>query len=295
MWRGCLCVFLLTISLSAQFKDWPPIPQEPARLLASGDAASSLALLRKAAEADDPVSMFWLGRWLEEAQSIPHDYPEAMRWYRQAADRGVGIAAWSLGRLHEMGRGTALDDKEAQVWYAKAAELGFHRTALTVIKARWRPANSTGLAYEPIPESSRNPPPHPSPDFAFFNRPFPDLTSDELDLLRKHGYRGQMVWQGSEPGLFGLPARLILVAQRRVETEVRLPVPKQGTVIYVQRSDGTWDRLGDGELADRVARIHPQSPETPWYTSVTMELENGGTQGWSGWNWPRDPVRGEAR
>ena len=291
MWRSLLCALLLAIPLPAQFKDWPPIPEEAARLLAAGDSAGSLALLRKAAEAGDRVSMFWLGRWLEEVQSIPHDYPEAMRWYRESADRGLGIAGWSLGRLHEMGRGTVIDDSEAQTWYTKAAELGFHRTALTIIKARWRPADGGGLVYEPIPDSVRNPAPHPSPELAFFNRPVPDLTSADLDVLRNAGYGGRMTWQGSERGLFGVPARLILIAQRRVDSEIRLRVPMRGTLIYVQDSEGKWDRLGDGTLADRVVRIHPQAPEALAYTSVTIELEDGGTQSTSGWNWITDPER----
>jgi hypothetical protein len=81
------------------------------------------------------------------------------------------------------------------------------------------------------------------------------------------------------------------MAQRRVDSEVSLPVPMNGTVIYIQNDDGKWDRLGDGKLADRAVRIHPQSPETPWYTSVTVELEDAGTQGGSAWNWPRDTER----
>jgi hypothetical protein len=145
--------------------------------------------------------------------------------------------------------------------------------------------------YEPIPESVRNPAPHPSPNHAFLNRPVPELTSAELDSLRGAGYGGVLTWQGSEPGFFGRPARLILIAQRQVKTEVSLPVPSEGTVIYVQNRDGGWDRLGDGKVGDRMVRIHPQSPETPWYTNVTLELEDGGTQGTSAWNWPHDQER----
>lgn len=277
-------MLFLVFPLAAQFKGWPPIPQEAQQLLLKGDAEGSLAILRASAEAGDAVSMFWLGRSLEELQGIPHDYPQAMQWYAKAVGTGLGIAAWSIGRLHEMGRGTPQDFAEAQRWYTKAAELGFRRTALTVIKIRWYPGPQD-LEYEPVPDVLRNPPPLP-PDLAHLKRPVPDITSAELETLRKSGLRGRLVWQGGEPGMFGLPARVILIAQKRVDAEVRLLAPQDDSVIYIQNSEA-WQRLGDGNLAERSIRIHPQSPEVPWITSVTIEREDGGTEGTSGWGWER--------
>jgi hypothetical protein len=278
-------VLLLVFPLGAQPKGWPSMPREAMQLLMQGDAKGSLALLRASAEAGDATSMFYVGRSLEEVQGIPHDYTQAMLWYRKAADAGLGVAAWSIGRLHEMGRGTSQDTDEAQRWYTKAAELGFRRTALTVIKIRWIPGPQD-LEYEPVPDHLRNPPPHPSPDMAYLSRPAPDITSAELGTLRNAGLRGRLVWQGGDPGMFGLAARVILIAQRRVTAEMRLPVPEEGSVIFVQKGE-TWERMGGGGLSERSVRIHAQSPEVPWVTSVTIEMEDGGTQSTSGWVWKR--------
>ena len=278
-------MLFLGFPLAAQFNGWPPMPRDAKQLLIKGDAEGSVATLRASAEAGDAISMFWLGRSLEEVQGVPHDYTQAMHWYRKAADTGLGVAAWSIGRLHEMGRGTSQDFDEAQRWYLKAAELGFRRTALTVIKIRWFPGPQN-LEYEPVPDDLRNPRLQPSPDMAYLNRPTPDINSAELETLRKSGLRGRLVWQGGDPGMFGLPARVILIAQRRVAAEVRLLVPQEGSVIYAQNRE-TWERFGGGRLAERSLRIHPQSPEVPWITSVTIELEGGGTQGTSGWVWER--------
>lgn len=276
-------MLFLVIPLAAQFNGWPPMPRDAMQLLMKGDAERSVAALRESAEAGDAISMFWLGRSLEEVKGIPHDYTQAMRWYRKAADTGLGVAAWSIGRLHEMGRGTSQDFTEAQRWYMKAAELGFRRTALTVIRIRWLPGPQD-LEYEPAPDDLRNPRPQLSPDMAYLNRPTPEINSAELEILRKSGLRGRLEWQGGDPGMFGLPARVILIAQRRVAAEVRLLVPQEGSVIYTQNRE-TWERLGSGRLAERSLRIHPQSPEVPWITSVTIELEDGGTQGGAGWVW----------
>jgi hypothetical protein len=223
--------------------------------------------------------MFWLGRSLEEVKGVPHDFTQAIRWYRKASEAGVGAAAWSIGRLHEMGRGTLQDSKEAQRWYAKAAEMGFRRTALTHIQLRWFPGPES-LRYE-APEVVPNFPP---PDMAFLDRPAPEVTPEELDELRKAGLGGLLVWQGGGPGMFGLPARVIFIAQKRVTEEVRLQLPVQGSVIYVQQGD-RWHAFGSATLADRSVRIHPQSAETPWITSLTFEMEDGSTQGGSGWSW----------
>ena len=244
-------------------------------LLLKGDVRGSLAVLTASAEGGDAVAMFWLGRSYEEVEGVPHDYGQAMRWYREAAEHEIGIAAWSAGRLHEMGRGTALDSEEAQRWYKKAAELGFRRTALTVVKLRWYPGPGA-LEYQGVPEALRNP-------MAFLNRPAPDLTPEELETLRKEGLRGRLVWDGSQPGLFGLPARVILVAQKQVTKEARLRLPFDGTTYYVQKDDG-WQRLGSEELTGRTARVRAETPST---TSVTIEMEDGGTQGGFTWNWER--------
>jgi hypothetical protein len=274
------------LPLAAQPKDWPALPEAAMRLLQQGDTQGYLDALRAPAEGGDPVAMFWLGRSYEEVAGIPHDYAQALGWYRRAADRKLGVAAWSIGRLYEMGRGVPRDPGEAQTWYAKAVGLGFRRTALSLVRIRWYPG-SEDLTYEPVPEPLRTPPPSPSPEMSFLNRLSPpDLSPSELGVLRKAGIRGRLVWQGGEPGLFGLPARLILIAQRPALEEVRLAVPVGGSLLYVQQGDG-WQRLGEAKPAGRTIRLYPQAPDMPWQTGISLELEDSGTSGGSGWSWER--------
>ena len=101
--------------------------------------------------------------------------------------------------------------------------------------------------------------------------------------MGKEGIRGRLVWEGGERGLFGLPARVILIAHKQATAEARLRLPLEGSTFYVQKDDD-WQRLGSDQLAERTARIYP---ETPRVTSVSIELENGGTVGGYAWNWER--------
>ncbi|HWB99694.1 MAG TPA: tetratricopeptide repeat protein [Bryobacteraceae bacterium] len=260
------------------------MPQNAMQWFGKGNPAAAVSALRAAAGTGDPAAMFWLGRTMEEVQGIPHDYAEAMRWYRQAADRGLGVAAWSLGRLFELGRGASPSPSEAQTWYAKAAQLGFRRTGLTILRIRWFPGPQE-LTYEPAPDSLRNPP-VPPPQGLPPNPPIPDLTKEELEMLRKDGLRGKLVWQGGEAGRFGLPARATLIARAPVTEEVALAMPRQGSLIYIQEARN-WRTLGAGDPGKRTLRIHPQSPEMPWITGITLEMEDGGSQGTTGWVWER--------
>jgi hypothetical protein len=260
---------LLVMPAAAQPKDWPLMPRNAAELLEKHDVNGLLDVLSSSAKAGDAVSMFWLGRVLEDFEGGPHDYAQAMHWYREAAVNGVGAAAWSLGRLYELGRGAPRDPGEAQKWYSEAARLGCRRTALTIIEIRWF-SGPGELRYEPAPATQANP--HP-----------PGLTAAELDILRKAGLRGRLVWQAGEPGAFGLPARVVLIAQKQVDKEVTLAAPYQGSAIYVQGDNG-WQRYGDAKFAERTLRIQPQSPEM---TSVTIDLENGGSSTHSAWGWRR--------
>jgi hypothetical protein len=263
MIRVALLIGVLAIHAAAQMSDWPAMPDGAMKLLMQGKVEGAATLLRTSAEAGDTVAMFWLAKSLEELDGLPRDYREAMRWYSKAADQKLGVAAWSIGRLHDMGRGTSRDPDAAQTWYGRAAEFGFRRTALTCITVRSYPGSGE-LEYQPG-----------SP---------PNLTTDELARLRKAGLRGRLAWQSSQNGQFGIPARIILIAHKRVTAEVLVRVPVEGSIIYVQRND-SWHSVGEAKTADRHVRIHPQSPDDPSNSSITVEMEGGGLQSGSGWSW----------
>ena len=182
--RRIALMLLVSLSAIAQPRGWPPIPEQAMQLLTHGNTDAFVASLRQTAEAGDRVSMFWLGRSLEDVKGVPHDYAQAQQWYRMAADKGLGVAAWSLGRLFELGRGTAPDFDEAQKWYRKADELGFRRTALTMIQIRWVPG-SQELEYQPVPQELRNPQAQAPPGLGPVG---PDLNSAELEIFAQIGY-----------------------------------------------------------------------------------------------------------
>jgi hypothetical protein len=283
--RAFLLLLTGALPLAGQFAGWPPPPQEAMQRILRGEAGAAVQLLRTEAEAGGVTAMFWLGRALEEVEGVRHDYAEAYVWYTRAAEKGSGPAAWSAGRMHEMGRGRSLDLQEAMRWYEKAAALGFRRTALTILFLTWMPGPEE-LRYEGLPEPMRTLSPHSSPERAYLDRPVPELQPDELELLKKAGLRGRLRWQGGEPGLFGLPARVVLIARRPVEGDVRLALSVEGTLFYVQR-DEDWQRLGAGAAGERAVRLAPQSPQEVWATSYMVEREEGGLQGGTGWHWRR--------
>jgi TPR repeat protein len=55
---------------------------------------------------------------------VPHDYAEAVRWYRKAAEQGDAAAQDALGFMSGKGQGVSQDYAEAALWYRKAAEQG---------------------------------------------------------------------------------------------------------------------------------------------------------------------------
>jgi TPR repeat protein len=103
MFHRLLLWLLISLPLAAQFQDWPPMPDAARLKLVTGNFTVLLNELKSEAARGDVAAMFYLGRAYEEMTSIPHDYDEAIRWYRLAAESGSGPSAWSLGRLYEGG------------------------------------------------------------------------------------------------------------------------------------------------------------------------------------------------
>jgi len=62
-----------------------------------------------------------LGQLYEDAQGVPRDYAEALKWYRMAADQGDSWAQLAVGRFYEEGCGVRQDDEEACFWFSLAA------------------------------------------------------------------------------------------------------------------------------------------------------------------------------
>ena len=118
--------------------DWDTLPVE---------------VVRRLAEANDPVAQNKLGYLYANGRGVPKDETEAVKWYRKsaaqgnadyamgkgvpkdekeafawcckAAEQGHKWAQCNLGKDYELGRGVAQDMAEAIRWYRKAAEQGY--------------------------------------------------------------------------------------------------------------------------------------------------------------------------
>jgi uncharacterized protein len=52
---------------------------------------------------------------------IPHDYTEAVNWYRRAADQGLAVAQFALGAMYAHGQGVPEDAVRAHMWLSLSA------------------------------------------------------------------------------------------------------------------------------------------------------------------------------
>jgi TPR repeat protein len=60
----------------------------------------------------------------EDAEGVPRDYAEAVKWYRLSADQGLADAQYKLGVMYVNGRGVPKDYSEAARLYHLAADQG---------------------------------------------------------------------------------------------------------------------------------------------------------------------------
>ena len=50
-------------------------------------------------------------------EGVPHDYAEAVKWYRLAAAQGDAVAQYNLGVMYDNGKGVPQDHAKAMKWY----------------------------------------------------------------------------------------------------------------------------------------------------------------------------------
>jgi TPR repeat protein len=103
------------------------------------DSASGLADFRQgrfaeayqdwwqAAQIGDARSALFVGVLYDTGLGVPHDYLQALEWYRRAAEAGSPAGAFNAGVMYDAGRGVAPDPQKAAFWYARAAAKGFAR------------------------------------------------------------------------------------------------------------------------------------------------------------------------
>ena len=80
--------------------------------------------LRMAAATGDPSAEFEVGARFAEANGVPQNFPEAVRWYQRSATQGFVQSQYRLATLFERGLGVKTDLGRAKIWYQRAAEGG---------------------------------------------------------------------------------------------------------------------------------------------------------------------------
>lgn len=110
---------------SAAEPDSPRLQFELGRVeLKAGDAATALALFRKAAAAGHAGAMNSVGIAYEHGVGVARDMAEAMRWHRRSAEAGDSAAMHRLGLALVRGEGVKMDRAEALRWFRKSAAAG---------------------------------------------------------------------------------------------------------------------------------------------------------------------------
>jgi len=57
-----------------------------------------------------------------DAEGVPQDYAEAVKWYGRAADQGTAAAQFNLGVVYYLGQGVQQDLVKAEMWSILASE-----------------------------------------------------------------------------------------------------------------------------------------------------------------------------
>jgi TPR repeat protein len=88
--------------------------------------------LQKSAAHGDPFGEYLLGRVKLERQ----DYPAAANWFRKAAMQGLPQAEQQLGQLLKQGQGANLDKSEAYTWLLMSYDAGNQSAAVATALAQ---------------------------------------------------------------------------------------------------------------------------------------------------------------
>jgi TPR repeat protein len=88
---------------------------------ASGDFATAMSLLRKAADQNHPLAQARLADLLHAAEFDA----QAIALYRKSAEQGEAAGEYGLGRMYANGSGLPRDPKVALEWYRKAEKKNY--------------------------------------------------------------------------------------------------------------------------------------------------------------------------
>jgi TPR repeat protein len=88
-----------------------------------GEFEKSMSILMPLAEAGVAQAQFTVGIMYWNAQGVPENAPEAVKWFLLAADQGLADAYYSLGQQYSLGGGgMERNREEAYFWLVLAIE-----------------------------------------------------------------------------------------------------------------------------------------------------------------------------
>jgi len=90
----------------------------------SGDFETARIFFRTLAEDGDIRAQFLLGRIYSEAQGVPKNEAESIKWYLMAAGGGDIVSQLALGTMYVNGRGVKQDFVQAYSWFTIVAQSG---------------------------------------------------------------------------------------------------------------------------------------------------------------------------
>ena len=109
-----------------------------------------MSILMPLAEAGVAQAQFTVGIVYWNAQGVPENAPEAVKWFLLAADQGLADAYYSLGQQYSLGGGGMERDRaEAYFWLVLAVE-GYEEEGAE--RARQRAACATLVAGKLTPD-----------------------------------------------------------------------------------------------------------------------------------------------
>ena len=93
-------------------------------------------------------AQYHLGLLYAQGRGVPHNYGEALKWYRKAAEQGHANAQHNLGSLYDLGRGVPHNSREAWKWFRKAAEQGHANAQINVSVMEGAPEETVRAAVQ---------------------------------------------------------------------------------------------------------------------------------------------------
>lgn len=112
----------------AEAKRWFRLATEQEDALKSyntGDFAKALQVFRPLAEKGQALAEYILGLMYTNAQGVPENYPEGLKWLQKAGEQGEAKAQFAVGVAYFKGLGVQKDLTQAFKWYRRAADQGF--------------------------------------------------------------------------------------------------------------------------------------------------------------------------